>query len=99
VRNLIEGLGEAVVDGLGEVADQAAELAQRPLEVGALLGQLARTAALGLVLLGGQRIDGPKALAPALEPVCALRSPDDALRPGLSARAAGRAVLVLQAQA
>jgi hypothetical protein len=38
VRNLIEGLGEAVVDGLGEVADQAAELAQRPLEVGALLG-------------------------------------------------------------
>src|SRR6185437_488507 len=65
--DLLERLGEAAVDRLRQVADQPAQLAQRLLEVGALLGQLAGAALLGLVLLGRQRVDGAEALAAALQ--------------------------------
>ena len=66
-------LVEALGDRGGEVADQPAQLAQRPLEVGDLLAGLVVAAPRLLVLLLGERVDRAELLAAALEPLDLVR--------------------------
>ena len=56
-----ERLGEAALDGLGELVAQALELLEALLEVGALLAELGQPLLLALVLLFRERVDAAEA--------------------------------------
>src|SRR5581483_8139224 len=83
-----EGLGEAALDGLGQVAAQALELLEARLEVGPAAGERVEPGLLGPVLLARERVHLAELLAPPLEPRQPLRELL-AARP-LRARPAGR---------
>ena len=63
----VERLGEALLDGVGELLAELLELGEALLEVDALRGELLEALLLGLVLLLRERIDGAELLAAALE--------------------------------
>src|SRR6185312_3066877 len=61
-----ERVGEAALDGLGQLRAQLLELGEALLEVLALQGELLQPLLLGLVLLLGERVDAAERLEPAL---------------------------------
>src|SRR5581483_9968679 len=68
-----ERLGEARLDGVGELVAELLELAQAVLEVAPLPGELLEPLLLRLVLLLRERVHLPELLEPALRPLQLLR--------------------------
>jgi len=69
----LEGLGEAPLDGLGQLRTELLELVEARLEVGPLRRELVEALLLGLVLLLRERVDLAERLAAALEPLDRVR--------------------------
>ena len=65
----VEGLGEAPLDGLGQLVAKLLELGEARLEVGPLRDELLEPLLLGFVLLVRERIDLAEGFATALEPL------------------------------
>ena len=65
----VEGLGEPLLDRLGQLPPELLELVEAALEVGPLRDELLQPLLLGLVLLLRERVDLTELLAPPLEPL------------------------------